>query len=242
MFMQKRLLFVWLILLFFQPYSAISLNSNSVFFIDKLGNNWLFRGNSPVSEKGMLEYDTLKQALAREAFRAKGMHMPAEFFIVDISFMLSNDASINAERNFFIDNPEYGIFLNWPIFGLAKPENIRVFGKKVDNVVPNEGSLFSLLYSYEQYYTQHVALLINMLNNDYGHTRVFYVHCNDGCDRVSEIIGAYRMQRTGMSIGEANALTSSECSGIHYFSKLALEWYCYYLRDQEGSNRTCMLD
>lgn len=233
------LFYFFLILLF--NIQCYAFNQESVYFVDKIGNNWLFRGDFPISGNSF-NYNALRSALRNETTRLH-INMPEKIFFVDINMLFIEKNIIAPEVVFFNENPDFGMFVHWPIFNLLTPSSVRVFDKKVDNAIPNNGQLFGLMYNYENYYPQHVKMLIDIMHQNYGDNRVFYVHCGNGCDRVSEIIGAYRMHKQKMSLRESYVRTSSECSGMHYFSKLALEWYCYYIKDSENNNeRVCVLE
>ncbi|CAK8163561.1 exported hypothetical protein [Candidatus Xenohaliotis californiensis] len=234
-------LFVFYMLCFFIVYNANAFSKDSVYFVDKIGDNWLFRGDLPVYNNEF-KYSDLYMVMHNEAMRVKNIDMPNNLFIVDINLLLSDSDNIKTEFAFFKKYPAIGEIFNWPIFGTPSVKKVKVFGKIVDNVVPNNGRLFGLLYDYENYYPQHVSLLINLMNRVYKSPRVFYIHCDVGCDRVSEIVGAYRMNNMNMSLLDSYNTTSVECSGMHYFSKSALEWYCYYMRNYSGKVGQCILD
>ncbi len=56
-----------------------------------------------------------------------------------------------------------------------------------------------------------------------------YVHCEGGCDRTGELVGAYRMRYFNTNVTEMYAEDVSECGRApNYFATNGLEWFCLY--------------
>ena len=58
-----------------------------------------------------------------------------------------------------------------------------------------------------------------------------FVHCEAGCDRTGEVVGAYRLQYTYKDTRKMYHANCEECYTrcSNYYSSTAQEWFCYYL-------------
>ena len=99
------------------------LDYGSLQFVDQVGNNFLFRGGSPVQSEqyaqSIFDYDGLKQA-----FQKVHPATPDNYYLVDVSLLYDdtgNDGQeLATERRFFSANPAAGQLLSWPIWGTPR--------------------------------------------------------------------------------------------------------------------------
>jgi hypothetical protein len=71
----------------------------------------------------------------------------------------------------------------------------------------------------------------------------FYVHCDGGCDRTSEMIGAYRLRYMPSSWTMENAWSKMcnehPCTNVMGCGNyMALQWYAYWLNQTQGFSLT----
>lgn len=229
-------------------------------FVDQVGSNFLFRGGSPIYHQDppkpynsyMYDYAGLKDAL-QKAHPA----LPSAFYLVDVSLLYDDQGNdgkeLVAERQFFSDNPAAGQLVSWPIWGTPRCYfQIRQKGAtECDRLVRTlEDWLPDRLI-------RRTEMLRNMLETSwlpqvtpYDAQNnlppcVFYVHCDGGCDRTGEVIGAYRL-RTGYSWSKmwseqpCQFNTKSRPMGCNNYR--ALQWYAYWLNLTLGFNLTGMGD
>lgn len=216
-------------------------------FVDKVGANYLFRGGSPVYNQSTYDYDGLIATMKNWV----GI-WPERFYLVVISlFDDSGDArELAVEREFFDANPDLGQLVWWPIAGTPDcyfwfyPEDRAERLRTLDD------------------WLEHIVTRTDMMREwlDYPHTLprpapdgipcAFYVHCDGGCDRTAEIIGAYRLRYQGWSW--LNVWSEQPCmrrpapsgSGVLLPSPLgcnnhrALQWYAFWLNWALGFNLT----
>ena len=79
-------------------------------------NNFLFRGNMPVANHTVFQYDQLLSYLKKRAAEA-GVDFPSNFQLVDISLNNLFDKDLKVEKAFWSnpDNKKLGRFINWPL-------------------------------------------------------------------------------------------------------------------------------
>jgi hypothetical protein len=208
-------------------------------------NNFLFRGSDPVLHDKVFAYDELVQ-LMRTAARAKGVILPDDFYLIDVSLLYVERADKSVEKKYFHDNPYKGEYVNYPVFGHIGGNRFERVIHISDKVVgflkkfvdyPIFGSLDKLLKYVEkgeQKLThldiQAVTGIRGLLTQKRDRAVVVYVHCVAGCDRTGEIIGGYRMQYMRQSLQDVYAQNTRECQREeNVFSKDALLAYCRYL-------------
>ena len=200
-------------------------------------NNLLFRGGSPVDNLTTFDYRGLK-----EAIKYKYPQTPESYYLVDVSLLYDwdNDGTeLAVERKYFSDNPSNGKLVSWPIYGSlrcyyqADPAEqdrlVRTFDEWLpDTLIRRTETLRYMLQ------TSWVPGWTPFWPGYNGQPCVFYVHCDGGCDRTGEIIGAYRL-RQGYSwfdmYYEQPCDRPMGCSNYR-----ALQWYAIWLNQMFGFN------
>ncbi len=213
------------------PASA-SLDFTRVHLVDMAAGNFLFRGNMPVNSTGFA-YDQLVQYMSERALSEGGVKLPAQIYLIDVSLSNPFDPGFAQDQAFWANgaNSNLGEWINWPLgtAGLLPPS---AYPPAVAQQMALNGSVWKVDQT-----PSRVAILNKMLNTPAAVPQVIYVHCNAGCDRTGEVIGAYRMQFEGKNTTTMYELDTYECGrSPNYFSTSALEWYCIYYTASTGNN------
>ena len=218
-------------------------------FVAKVGGNFLFRGGSPVYNQSIFDYDGLSDTMKNWV----GI-WPERYYLVVISLLDDNPdgdgPELAVEREFFDSNPDRGQLIWWPIAGT--PDCYFSF---------SPGEREQRLQTLDEW-LEHLASRTDMLSQwlEFPNTlpkpsppdipHVFYVHCDGGCDRTAEIIGAYRLRYQGRPW--LDVWSEQPClrrpapsgSGVKLPSPLgcnnyrALQWYAFWLIREFGFNLT----
>jgi hypothetical protein len=178
-----------------------------------------------------------------ESNQISAARTPDSYYLVDVSLLYDdgqNDGlELAAETQFFKDNWQLGKLVSWPTYGSLRcyfhtgsSEQDRLL-KTFDEWLPDK-------------LIQRTETLRYMLETSWLPTPtpfdpqydpppiVFYVHCDGGCDRTGEMIGAYRL-RQGYSWWDMWA--EHPCNRpMGCNNHRALEWYAYWLKLMVGFN------
>ena len=210
--------------------------THRVHLVDSRPDVWFFRGPNPVVRSEVFAYDKLVAAM-RAAAQKQGIVLPPDFYLLNVSFLFLERTDVAVERQFFADNPDKGRFLHYPVVGLMKPAWLqygvnglaRAFG------VADAGDAAETARPERARALAHldiaaVRALRALLEGAHDRPVVIYAHCEAGCDRTGEVIGAYRMQYEGLSAQEAFDRNTQECGREENgFSTRALQAYCRWL-------------
>lgn len=219
-------------------------------FVDKVGNNLLFRGGSPVYEQDqqkIFDYSGLKAAI-----KSAYPQIPDTYYLVDVSLLYDDGGNdgreLAAERRFFSDNPSVGQLVSWQIWGTLRcyftigqadqTEQDRLV-RRLEDWLPDR-----LIRRTEALrYMLQTSWLPGLTPFDPQYNPppcVFYVHCDGGCDRTGEIIGGYRLRQgyawLKMWSEQPCQLNPTKSRPMGCNNYRALQWYAYWLNIQFGFN------
>ena len=197
-------------------------------FVDQVGDNYLFRGGAPLIDEGNDNYSFDTNLFA--ALATANPLMPTFFNLVILCLFHPNEVSkIEAEMTYFKKYPEVGLFNLWDTNGtplcyfqtdpLERDYLVGTLEQWLDDpLIWRTAKLRSWLEG---------AVLPTPVPRP-GLPLVFYVHCDGGCDRTAELIGAYRMRY--MSYSWIDMWSEQPCQrplGCNNYR--ALQWYAFWL-------------
>lgn len=241
---------------------GLDFDSNRVHLVDEIDGAYFFRGNEPLvgNEKNRrFAYPELISVMNNRLEQQGHEKLTADNFeLIDISLLNSaaDEFDLKIERQFFEDNPDKGKFIHWPLYGITEivpaNERLRTVGKvSLDLLYPTFLLLRTLTKIDVNKVSQHnktiykeVKKLHKMLQSSTADgasnkKKVFYVHCNAGCDRTGEFVAAYRMTMNKTSCSDSSDKNLAECGRPqNYYSVNGTYWYCRYLRSI-GSEVVC---
>ncbi len=169
-------------------------DAGRVQFIDQSRQgNYLFRGNLPeLNDDTQFDYSGLKSRLSAAA-ECSDIKLPDNYRIIDISLLdpilspKDTKASLT-EAKYFLDNPEQGKYVSWPLLGSFAPP------------LPNENTpllaqqKIGSTYTYDNLMERAEKLHRMMKKRDKdGVKNVYYLHCQAGCDRTGMMSMAYKI-------------------------------------------------
>ena len=209
------------------------MDTGSLRFVDKVGQNLLFRGGKPITN-GAFDL-ALKAALAK-AYDG----MPAQYYLVVICLLHTNSddsPDIAAELQYFENSSGEGEIHLWDTLGTelccfdrAPAERHRLV-KTLDQWLGDP--LIWRVATLRQWLETSQLPFQPQPNPQPDLPCVFNVHCSGGCDRTGELIGAYRLRYMGASWldmwGEQPCGRPMGCSNYR-----ALQWYAFWLNETFG--------
>jgi hypothetical protein len=221
-----------------------------------LGDNLLFRGSMPVVDYPLpsrpppfpppnaLPPDALFDLIGLNgAFHRVYPKTPqlGDYYLVDISLVYDGDPGLAVERRHFSvpDNANFGQLVWWPTYGSLRcyyqtpaaeqDRLVRTFDEWLPDTLIRRTE--TLRYMLETSWLPGPTPSFWPGYN--GKPCVFYVHCEGGCDRTAEIIGAYRLRYQGHSwlqmYDEQPCGRPMGCSNYR-----ALQWYAIWLNRMFG--------
>jgi hypothetical protein len=210
----------------------------SLRYVDSVEGNFLFRGPESLTPENTFDYPGLTDAIAAAKLpsnvpRPESFYSsPAGYFLVDINLLHPNETvKIAAGIDYFQANPMQGCIHLWdtngtPLcyFNTAPAERNRLT-RTLDQWLPDP-----LIWR--------VAMIRKWLEPSPQPTPVvIYVHCDGGCDRTAEIIGAYRLRY--MQDSWATVSADQPCGRpLGCDNYRALQWYAFWLNTVMGFSIT----
>lgn len=204
-----------------------------VHFVDKQGQNMLFRGGSPEASNGTFDYAGLVQSIGAAA-KASGHVLPNHFSLhvinvenLDSRWHHKDGFNVVAEYTFFKSNPSKGNFTFWYTRGTMSNPRETVLSS----------SLPWLAQKFPEWGPDHLASRVPQLRKwmltPTNVPTLFYLHCDCGCDRTGEHMGSYAMQYLGYSWDRA-CKWNNDIAGRPQMEPYqhAMAWYCVFLKHE----------
>lgn len=213
---------------------------NTLRFVDCVESNYLFRGVSPTACKPdpkdpskcirVFDYDGLTGAMTANCPPYARLQQPFYLAVIDLVHPDEN-AEIEPAMDFFFKNKAKGRLHFWDTNGTPVCYFDTAPGER-QRLLANLGEWLPdpLIWR--------VAALRRMLEASQLPTPVVvYVHCDGGCDRTAELIGAYRLRYMGDSW---HTVWSEQPCGrpLGCDNYRALQWYAFWLNQTLGFSLT----
>lgn len=215
-------------------FQGENLQYSRVHIVDKVGNNYFFRGNDPLMGEGSdryFAYDTLISYMNQRLAEAGEQPLDDNVYLVDISLLNADEwKDLSAEKQYFLKHKRQGEFVHWSVVGDTVYTPYTKRGAKNSQDMQNN-----------QRTNKRITTVTDMLNGSVGHGRqvVVYVHCDGGCDRTGYFVGSYLMDRKNDTYSQAIDQDNQDCGRTMTHSYVnATKWYCSYL-ESEGYSNIC---
>lgn len=199
----------------------------SLQYVDQAGGNLLLRGPVPVTTPHggatVYDYGGLAEAIQHVM---PSVSLP-DYTLIDVCLLHDTEAAeLTAIIDFFADPQNTGSVSLWDTYGT----DICYFRTDPDKRT-------ELLNTFDQWLPEplvwRTAALRQLLEISYSKPALIYVHCDGGCDRTGEMIGAYRLRYMNASwadvIGEQPCARPMGCGNYR-----ALQWYAFWLNATLG--------
>lgn len=202
------------------------LESRRVALLDVVGNNYIFRGNSPIVEKdgsNYFAYNDLKEHI-NVRLKEKNIEPLQSFYLVSVSLLDINEYFLaKDEESFFEKNPHLGEVINVSLFRpslLLQSLPISFLNTKMSQM-------------YSSWFTQMLAQVRGMAEIKSDIPRVIYVHCNAGRDRTGMFSANYKLLYDKEISLKDISLRNQEEAGrdADPFYHEVTRKYCLYLKD-----------
>ena len=194
--------------------------------------NFLFRGNNPTNktENGYtFDYGGLVASLRKSAETECGVELPGYFRVVDVDLENLSDPGYVAELEFWKQHPSLGEVLHWTTLGTLLDVKKTPFKTEFiqNGSWAIQGDADRLI--------ERLSQLHSMLANVSSVPMVFYVHCNAGCDRTGEFMGAHTMRYLGYNVTTALGEAQRQCGRApNFFATESVGWWCLTLKERFG--------
>jgi hypothetical protein len=233
----------------------------SLRYVDTVAGNFLFRGPSPVQthEDGspFFDYDGLQAAFAiAPNSPLRLMPLQYDYYLVVINLVHSNEGPhITVEADYFRQstpgncnpNQKKGQVQFWDTYGTdrcyfqTEPWLQHELIATLEEWLPDP--LIWRVATLRSWLEDPATLPLQKLHNSPNGPIVFYVHCDGGCDRTSEMIGGYRLRYLPSSWTMQNAWSNMcnehPCSAVMGCGNYkALQWYAFWLNQTQGYSLT----
>jgi hypothetical protein len=215
----------------------------SLRYVDNIESNFLFRGPEPASigpktGQKVFDYCGLADAIRRAVLPPsvqlpQGFYSdPPQYFLVVINLLHADETDkIAAEIDFCQQNPAQACVHLWDTMGTAEcyfhtaPAERGRLVTSLDQWLPDP-----LIWR--------AAMLRKWLEPLQQPTPVvIYVHCDGGCDRTAEMIGAYELRYMAKTWTEVAA--DQPCGRpLGCDNYRALQWYAFWLNATLGFSIT----
>jgi hypothetical protein len=228
---------------------------DNVRYVDTVGDNFLYRGGKSLTTdsngKTIFDYGGL-QAAIKNVPNPPPMPPPASYYLVVVNLQHSNEGvSITAEADFFsesFDNPNrnkgQGQF--WDTYGTdqcyfqTEPRLQKELTATLGEWLPDP--LIWRVATLRCWLEDPSTLPLQPLP-DPKLPILVYVHCSEGCDRTSEMIGGYRLRHMPsswtMQTAWSNMCNEHPCSAVMGCNNyMALQWYAFWLNQTLGFSLT----
>ena len=215
----------------------------TVRFVDNVGQNFLFRGgetltNDPYTGDPAFDYAGLAAAIA-SAPNLPPTPLPSTYYMVVINLEHPNERkNLTSEISFFAYNTDKGQLHLWDTNGTAQcyfqtdpaeqAARVATLGEWLpDPLIWRVATIRKWLEDPSTLPTPQPG----------GAPILIYVHCDGGCDRTSEMIGAYRLRYMPaswtMQDAWSNMYNEHPCTDpMGCDNYRAVQWYAFWLNQQ----------
>lgn len=218
-------IFLILILTLFLIQKGIKeFDKSRVALVDKIGNNYVFRGNNPLVTKDgktVFAYDELTSHF-NDLLQKEGEKPLDDYYLIDVSLLdFDQYFVIKKEEKFFSKNPAQGELVSFstlsPSLLIGQFKNFTIASNSVDN--------------YNLWISDTLKKIHDLASKQTNKPVVIYIHCDAGRDRTTLIIGGYRLLFNNMPLQKIRILDLKEVQRSSVFSyNQAIRSYCTYVK------------
>ncbi|HEX3582182.1 MAG TPA: hypothetical protein VH087_10515 [Thermoanaerobaculia bacterium] len=204
----------------------------SLLYVDRVGSNYLYRGPEPILD-GQFDYAGLTVAIDSQPIAP-----PLPYYLVEVSLLHMIEVSeLTPSLEFWQNNQNLGQVVLWDTYGTSQ----CVF----QTPSPQRETLIETLDEWlPDPLIWRVATLRNWLQGTPlpipqpipGQPLVIYVHCDGGCDRTGEMIGAYMLHYLCAWQEMWSTQPCGRPMGCNNYR--AVEWYAFWLNATQGFSLT----
>lgn len=205
--------------------------------------NFLFRGGEWLKPDNTFDYDGLTGAIDHPV-NPPPVPIPQGYYLIVINLEHPNEQiNLTAEIDFFTNNPGLGQLHLWDTNGTAQcyfatdPARRREMVTALEEWLPDP--IVWRVATIRNWLENPATLPMPLPPEAAGLPIVIYVHCDGGCDRTSEMIGAYRLRYMpdGWTMQNAwiNMYNEHPCTdpmGCNNY--MATQWYAFWLNEMKG--------
>lgn len=206
---------------------------SSLRYVDKAGSNFLFRGPSPclTTPDGMI-YDHKNLIAAMRRVLPDNVPLPDDFMLMNLCLLYDNEVQeVTTIIDFFERNPNFG--------SVTRVNNVIGVNPDQCYFTVDEPTRQHLLETFNSWLSEPLMKTVDMIQgwlefSPFPLPVIVYVHCDGGCDRTAEIIGAYKLRYMGATWADLSDDRPCEWVGgdprpLGCNNYRALEWHAAWL-------------
>lgn len=204
-----------------------------VILVDQIGQNLIFRSNSPADPKaGTYDLELLFSYMRDEA-QKHGIEFPEDFTVDAYSFLNFFEPSHrDPEIDYFSQHPEYKLTSKIIVGNFVSPNK---YSKSIIKYMAKH---------YEKWNFDSMGKLATLMHDSLveqgDKPKIIFFHCVAGEDRTGQVFGAYKMLFNNWSYKQALDFDNQvEDRDIRSMSRHGLTWFCYYLKYAKNVNNEC---
>jgi len=200
------------------------LDERRVALIDKIGNNYVFRGNNPFiikDGKMIFAYDEITSYF-NKILKKEGEKPLDDYYLINVSLLDVDQYFImKKEEEFFAQHPKEGEVINFSTLSTS-----LLLGK-----FPNSSIVNKSLNDYNLWVSDRLKQIYELASKQTNKTVIVYIHCNSGRDRTGLIITGYRLLFNNMPLRETRMMDLKEAqrSSVASYDE-AIRSYCRYVK------------
>lgn len=206
--------------------------------------NFLFRGNNPVDKSNAKSFNFtgLVATMRAKALKECSTALPSgsNFTFYDLSLENPSDPGYFVEDFFWKAHPSLGMLGTmtapgvWTTLGTLLVPKILGVATREQLIANGSWAIAG--------HADHLSARLNatraLLEDTSGPPRLLYAHCNAGCDRTGEFIGAYALSYLGYNITTAYGEACKQCGRCpNYYATNSIAWWCLTLQNQRERGR-----
>ncbi|KAL4462704.1 hypothetical protein ABPG74_000534 [Tetrahymena malaccensis] len=228
--MDMKLIFLLISIL---TISLSKVDKKRVILVDQIGQNLLFRTNSPADpDNKTYELDTLFSYMKQVA-EANNIQFPQNFTVDAYSLLnIFEPSHRSPEIEYFKEHPSYKLYHKVIIGNFISPLHYPAFVRK----------FMAETYGYWNF--DQLQKLVQRMHDNLAQQeeipKIIFFHCVAGEDRTGEVFGAYKMYINGWNYQQALDFDNHVMDrNIKKMSENGMNWFCWYLKYVHNMEDDC---
>jgi hypothetical protein len=208
--------------------------------------NFFFRTNNPIAKGADFNFSSVIGILNEKAQAECNTTLPMSGFkVYDLDLENPTDPGFFKELEYWNKHPDQGqagtdaLPGAWMTLGsLLEPKYLP---KVIRDAIIKNGTW--AVQGKSDHLPERIAAARALITDTSGPPKIIFAHCNAGCDRTGEFIGAYALSHLGYNITTAYGEACKQCGRCpNYFATMALGWWCLTLQESGAIQSSNCLD
>jgi len=215
-----------------------ALDPNRIALIDKIENNYIFRGNNPFVVKDgkmVFAYDELTSYF-NNILSKQGLSPLQDYYLIDVSLLdIDHYYAIKSEKQFFAEHNNQGRVIN-----ISTLSPGLLFGQFANSNILTS----SITNNYMLWINSTLKEVHDIASRQMDKPVVIYIHCNSGRDRTGLMAASYKLLSKNINLAEVRSQNVTEAgrNSVRSYDQ-AIGSYCLYVKQiYNKPNEYCISD